>query len=1213
MPVIIDTGVDNAGLRAGLLQAESMVDAAVKRISVKMNAAGKITGASMIFAPAQIAAQEKSVGLLGLAATHMTKLQSVGSGLNTVLGRMTGIFSSGLGISAAIGGLALLGSAFSKAITMAERFQTAQISIGAILLSTYKIKGPTGKEATGPTAFLYAHAQALKYNDEIITRSRNNILTYEEQLKAFQVGLAAGGRKGIKPAAVMDISEQIAVGAKSIGLQGERISEQVRILLGGGVNVQRSMFAKMLGITSLDISTRSGTELTSFIQSRLKGFKDPGVLAEFNTSIQKIITTMQSQIDVFLANVGTKTMKRLAKPMAAFGTFLEGPDAAKFGDVMVEGFTNLFKAIEAIAKSPAIPVIASFVKFLAGNADKIIIGAVLLKLVGILASVQVGISNSIAWFNKLGASAAAASVEVNGLAAAEARVGEAGLAGAGAGVGGGRMVGVAKGVAAEEAMMGGAVLAGGLSVSQKATLAGIAAGTGKGMGPAAAAKLEAKILARNAAAAAAASGVGVAEEEAAVAAATAGGAAGIGRWGQFKAGAAGLGGKLSGFGSKMLGRALPAAIAGDVIEYAGSATGVSNPDQKTDQLTFGGVGTDIAAGAAAGGIMGGLPGAIIGATSGFAKSLLGALGRAKTIADETETALDAMYKKYPTTKKLAPLISKLNHAETILSEIKEPTLTAAEKKAGVRYTTEGKTRAEWAAEAKALHTQINAIRVGGGVKEGMTDLQFEAQTKATAAQEALKRAQEAQKTAAFGYGPGAKRREMELAGATQLAEAKSAYTGGTLGVSDADLIGRYQAIKAQQARMLKASEERGRKHQTYKEGSPEAKAVEKTDKEMTAELQKIVDIQYGRLAKSIPKRTADQLAAFDLDKAAKKRSFTTLPSIESDYLKGREAIQKEVLGEKGELGADYAPTLKKALKNFDLTFNKPLKKIEHDITNMSLGVSADNVIEAAHLSFQAVREKIREQVEAFRRTGEGLAPGKGHEFLAQQETAFRSLLERPALERQQFMGEEAIKQIQQRQELAMGVPNAQRTLAQTRLQGQEFEAGLNPRNANIMARAQRIVGLEQPRIGLDEAERMVRQKIELEREGQRAAMQQATSGLEIAKIQHDQVLPAMMKLGEILKNEKMSEFNKAATDAAKYLRDMIGGKGKSSTPTSDHKAVSGAEPAKTGAHGTAASGGHTVNIAVSPKAGLTMEDINALLPQIKDALCRQAAISGSRG
>jgi hypothetical protein len=1154
-----------------------MVDAAVKRISVKMNAAGKITGASMIFAPAQIAAQEKSIGLLGVAATHMTKLQSVGNGLNTVLGRMTGLFSGGLGVYAGIGALSLLGAAFAKAITMAQRFQTAQISIGAILLSTYKVKSGSGANVTGPAAFMYAHEQALKYNQEIIARSRKNILTYEEQLKAFQVGLAAGGRKGIKPAAVMDISEQIAVGAKSIGLQGERISEQVRILLGGGVNVQRSMFAKMLGITSLDISTRSGTELTDFIKSRLKGFKDPGVLAEFNTSIQKIITTMQSQIDVFLANVGTKTMQKLAKPLASFGTFLEGPDAAKFGDTMVAGFTNVFKAIEAIAKSPAIPILVSFITFLANNADKLIIGAVLLKLVGILASVQVGIANSIGWFNKLGMSAAAASVEVNGLAAAEARVGEAGLAGLGPG---GRTAGVGKGIAGAE----------GALLPEEAALIGFTRGTpaqraallrrGGGAGVTGmTAEEEAMILAGG--------GAGAAEAEVAA-------TAGIGRWGRFKAGAAGFGGKLAGFGSKMLGRALPAALAGGVIEYAGSATGISNPDQRTDQLTYGGVGTDVAAGAAAGGIMGGVPGAIIGATAGFAKSLLNALGRAKTIADNAASALDDFEKKHPTATKMAALIGPMAHA-TAMSKV--PALEV-----------EGKTPAQWAAEAKQLRAQWTKLRDTGTSGDQMTDMQFEAQTKTSAAQEALKRAQEAQKSAAFSYGPNAARRKIELAGATQLAEAKSAYTGGTLGVSDTDLVGRYQAIKDRQARMLKASEERDRKHQTYKEGSPEAKAVDKANAEMKSELQKIIDIQYSRIAKQIPQRTKDELAAADLEKASKKRDLTTLPTIQNEYLKGREAVMKQALSEKESLGPEFAATQKQMLANYDKTFDMRGKKIAAQIENLSLGVSADNVVESAKLAFEAIKDKIHQAVYVFHTMSKGM----GAEMFGQQQAAYLAELSKPALERQQFMGEEAIKQIQQRQELAMGIPNAQRNLAQTRLQGQEFEAGLNPRNANVMARAERIVGNEQPRINLDEAERMVRQKIELEREGQRAAMQQATNGLEIAKIQHDQVLPAMMKLGEILKNEKMSEFNKAAADAAKYLRDMIGGKGKS-TPTSDHKAVSGAEPAKVGTHGAATGGNHHVTVNVAPKATLTMEDINALLPQIKDALCRQAAISGSRG
>ena len=376
-------------------------------------------------------------------------------------------------------------------------------------------------------------------------------------------------------------------------------------------------------------------------------------------------------------------------------------------------------------------------------------------------------------------------------------------------------------------------------------------------------------------------------------------------------------------------------------------------------------------------------------------------------------------------------------------------------------------------------------------------------------------------------------------------------------------------------------------------------------------------IQAHRYIEEGRSKLKDTMA--DLDRQHKEAMTEGgLDTVESQYRKGRSAVEQRLKGEKGALGAAYEPILKKALANFDLTFNVPLKKIEENIKNLELGSAADNVIEAARLSFQAVREKLREQAEAFRKSGgkTGIAPGQAHELLAERQRDYIADLAKAGPELQQFIGENMIRRIQQQQELATTLPNAQRNLAQTRLQGQEFEAGLNPRNANVMARAERIVGLEQPRIGLDEAERMVRQKIELEREGQRAAMVQATSSLEAAKVQTTYVIPAMMALAESAYKNKLPGMNKAAEEATAAIRSMTAGLTKpgSGKGASDHKATSDAEPAKAGAHGaTSAGGGHHVTVNVAPKASLTMNDINALLPQIKDALCRQAAISGSRG
>jgi len=1320
MPVIIDTGVDNTGLRTGLAQAEGMVSTAVRKMATRMSAAGASFGSGV-----QLVAG--GLGRLNQATTHMERMVNISGRLNQSLNRMSGLFNSGLGIGATLGGFALLSGAFTRSIGKAREFQTAQIAIAATLQSVYKITGAGGRPVSETAAFQFATQQAQRFNLDIINRQARNILVYKEQLGAFQSALAAGGRKGMTPNEILDMSESAAIVAKTLGLRGEQIANAARLLMGGGVNVGRSTIGRALGISNVDITTRMGGELVDFLKDKMRGFQSPEIQESFGKSIEGIMSTLESRFDLFWAKVGGGFMKSITPALEELGAVLLSTDATRFADTLAKMFLSLFKAIESIVRSPAIPVIMKFVEFLANFGDKIIIGTILLKLVGILGAAGSGVLGFAAKLEKLSVTALGTTAAINSTTVAIER--NAAAAGSGM-LGGVPAVGrigaktVAGGVVAAETM--GIAGIAGLTAAQRSAILRIRATQGaitaenlaKGMitRRVQLGQLPPSALAQFGGGAAAGVGLGAAA-----------GAAettmfpllmGRGRAGlaplTSRAGLKSLGPELAGVGSKLLSKALPALLVGAGIELGSSALGLK-------KTPVGAGITDIAAGGATGAIigsafgpMGTAIGAIVGALAGVGKVILDATGRLKNELDTAVSNLAELRSRFPSAAKIVDL--KTEEA-SIKAQMRGEKPRVAD--AGYEVATGWGPHITQKAVGGFVGSLLKGLGLTGGQlprvgDEGPTseltprtltgllernqktqkDLKdaekarFAAQDKATNAAQELLKIQQAQKTAAMGYGPEAAATRIRLTGQEELAQLKATYTGGTLEPSDADLMARFSAVKVRVDKMR--AESTKREAEGIQLTGAEKTKIEQINKELKDELQNIVDTQYNRLAKQIPERIKDRLAGIVLEQEGRKAELDIRP-IEGEYLRGKIAVQKQVLGQKELLGADYEDHLKTALKNFELMFNKPLKEIEQKISALSLGVDSENVLEAARLAFQSVREKIHQLVEVFRLTGKGLTPEKGRELLAQREEQFRAVQIREAyaaprrlgqvitarsevagqeagelgalagafrrpqteaaygvvgqleaqrrtmgdttrfeqfraetlrqsrqdifrtwrsrqFEIQQFRLEKQARPIQEEMS-RMALPQARMGVEQAEYQRQMFEAGLNPRNARTMERAQRIVGREQPRISLGEAENLVREGISLQRRGLADAEKRAKLDEQLAEIQN-KLIPVLSQQADLAAAIKWGDLGPAVDDAvaslqvlSDYTRGIVGG-----TTTPDVKGVdSTKEPAKKD------SGMPPINIAIAPTATMSEKDIDQWMPKIREKLCRLVSQNGSRG
>ena len=423
--VIYRADWDSSRVRSGLALDQRMIEAHIKKVQ---GITGSVAlGNTLGFATA-------GLGQLDRFNTRLERTVGLGGRLNQSLDRMSNTFTTGLGIGATLGGLMLLERAFSRSIEKARQFQTAHLAIAATLQSSYKVVGANGQEIGGYQGFQVAKAYGEKFNQEIIRRQARNILVYQEQLGAFQSSVAAGARKGLTPEQVLDLSEQGAVVAKTLGLRGEQIANASRLLMGGGVNVGRSTIGRALGISNQDIARRSGDEFSEYLQSKMKGFK--AAEPDFAKSIEGILSTLEAKFDVFFAKVGTKFMAKVSPAIEEFSQAFEGPKAEEFADTLADLFKQIFDSLKMIIDSGALGLIARFLEFLSKWGKDLVIGMVIAKLVVSIGTLGMGLANTVKWLREVSAEAVRTALALNttgqaaqSAGAATSGAGAAGVAG----------------------------------------------------------------------------------------------------------------------------------------------------------------------------------------------------------------------------------------------------------------------------------------------------------------------------------------------------------------------------------------------------------------------------------------------------------------------------------------------------------------------------------------------------------------------------------------------------------------------------------------------------------------------------------------------------------------------------------------------------------------------------------------------------------------
>jgi len=1238
-PIVFDASINTAGMAAGANQAEAIINKMAAQVQAKVATMNKVMGTITMG------------GLTGLNTfggyiNSAEKAINVTGRLSQALNRMTGIFNGGLGIGIAVGSLAALVGGFTKAIEKARDFEVAQLSIGATIQSAYKIVDKYGKELRGPDAFAIAQREAKYLNRDIIERQRKNILTYEEELQAFQAALMAGSRKGLNLKKVLDVAEAAGIVAKSTGAHGEEIGHAARLILGGGVNVSRSRIGQLLGLSNQDIKGKQGQEYYDFIMEKMKGFTAPEMTKSFSESIEGITSTLESQFDVFWARVGKGFIDKVTPAMQKLGDFLDGPGGDQLSDSFTKLFTGMFEALEKIAGSPAIPLLMKLFEFLAQNADKIVIVAALTKLVQILGAVGGATKELMAFFGGLGAKATEASRAVDKLAASNANLAKAEASVMAAG--GGRAIGpiAAKKAAAQAALREEeAILAGmgplammpaagaiGLTDKQRKALANMPlakrdAAAGKFMAQnlnmEAFARMEQEIeMVRTWQMAQVAK---VAELRAASNVRVPLGERMATGWANMKmAGAAALPmlGKMGGnalkgvlitqLGDFILPENITNTEAWNMAQWGipigyGLAPAIPGLITKSKQLgpmsTTGllkSAGTKIAGGASS--LWGSAAATIAGAGGGLAglKALggitLSGAGALAAVAGVPLIGIGSIIAMHHYARSMNKAFEQEAEATKAAADIVEAYPVAAEI---------AKTKRQRQMLAEDLKAGLTESRSGLNLEDGRGERFLKNYD------EKLKKLQKENKFAAI--------EPDNLVGRGKQMEAQAKYLATLAGVGYGP---------EQFGRQLRAES-----------------ALRKAKIEQMYIDEQITDAQKTKLQTEVDNWAKDQRTKESIDKKRLEASLKA-PSLQNKLSEGLLGVEAAMLPWKSKLPAEeYQKFLATAKKRFEEDFNMPLKKTEQEISALSMGVSSENVAESVKLAYKATELKLKEMRDVSQEVKDKVLKQRfaqmevdlalfqdamhnqsfGRTDIARIYGRGDQQLHLASYKRQQMLaGAANMNMLQQALAFGEDIQNARSVLApeqlwqyaqnqyrntRSNIKSQFFNMGeqrwqleMQARQAATAARTwnwnltdfdQMAMDFARKQAAWEEAERrgpidyedlleMARQELRDQKSAADHASAQASKAL--------QEFNTKFPTGQVAE-----DFNKAMEAATKALNDLADdiGRGQAKGET-----------------------GRTTNnfdIKIDPKVGLTDKEKVSLAEEVKQRICRELRASGSRG
>jgi hypothetical protein len=257
---------------------------------------------SPIVTPQDISTVEKGRRSLRDFLTTLAATDAQSQKTQSNIGRLFGAFAAVFVVRRVIRTFA---EAVSSLVRVNAEIEQAELSIAALFTAVGEIRDPFGETADSARALVLSQKEARRQTNLLRQDALRTTATFRTLLDTFQVAIAPGLTSGLDLDQIREFTVQISQAAQAIGLQQNQLSEEIRSILQGTIQVRTTRIAVALGITNEDIrNAREAGVLAEFLEERFVAFNEAGK-ASFNT-FNGLVSRIQDGFELLLNTGGVE-------------------------------------------------------------------------------------------------------------------------------------------------------------------------------------------------------------------------------------------------------------------------------------------------------------------------------------------------------------------------------------------------------------------------------------------------------------------------------------------------------------------------------------------------------------------------------------------------------------------------------------------------------------------------------------------------------------------------------------------------------------------------------------------------------------------------------------------------------------------------------------------------------------------------------------------
>lgn len=244
---------------------------------------------------------------------------------------------------------------FSETVQSGIRFnatlEQAELSIAALIAAAGDLPDLFGGSADAATRLQLSLNEARRQNALLRQDALRTTATYEELVQNFQLAVAPGISQGGSLDQIREFTVQVTQAAAALGIANNQLSEEIRNLVQGTVNIRTTRIAAALGITNEDIrrAQEAGT-LFQFFQREFAAFDEAGRRAQ--ETFAGLTARIRDTFSLATGQASTGLFEELRGGLEDIIDLLSSPDIDT-GQLLpdeqaVDVFGEIFSALEDV-------------------------------------------------------------------------------------------------------------------------------------------------------------------------------------------------------------------------------------------------------------------------------------------------------------------------------------------------------------------------------------------------------------------------------------------------------------------------------------------------------------------------------------------------------------------------------------------------------------------------------------------------------------------------------------------------------------------------------------------------------------------------------------------------------------------------------------------------------------------------------------------------